>query len=72
MLYKAVVILTLMGNPTVQLDDLEATQGYETLGECYSRGAEMIAAFANRAKIVYAFAICVENVRPKEEKGRDT
>ena len=72
MLYKAVVILTLMGNPTVQVDDLQSLQGYKTLGECYSRGAEMIATFATRARIAYAFTICVENVLPKEEKGRDT
>ena len=73
-MFKAIVVITVMGSPMVQLDDI-SNQAYPDVTKCYLRGAQMITSVAKRAPLVQAQAVCVElkslpQQKQKEEKGK--
>jgi hypothetical protein len=59
MMYVAVVILTVMGSATFQMNDT-ASDGYPTLEGCYTRIAVMIRNVAMAAPVINAQGICME------------
>ena len=59
MMYVAVVILTVMGSATFQMNDT-AADGYPTLEGCYTRIAVMIRNVAMAAPVINAQGICIE------------
>ena len=73
MLWKTIVIVTILGAPTMQVVDTEKV-GYPTMEECYYRGAKMIFSIMQRSPVImgHTFCIEVENLKDKDEdKNKD-
>ena len=64
MLWKAIVIITVMGSPTFQMHDQLVPAGYSTTNECYARTAAMLRDLAMRMPVLQAISVCVDVPKP--------
>ena len=69
MIWKAIVIITVMGAPTFQLHDTLKT-GYSTTQECYARASMMLREMVMNSKmpVVQAVGICIDLPAPAVKK----
>ena len=71
MIWKAIVIMTVMGSPTFQLHDTLKT-GYPSTQECYVRTAMMIRETVMNLPVVQAVAICINLPAPTNPPDKKT
>ena len=68
--FLAVIVVTSIGSPTVQLDDSVKPSGYDNLGQCWYRVATMIREVSNKVPVTTAIGTCITKHKDTvEEKG---
>jgi hypothetical protein len=61
MTFMAIVIVTALGTPPFQLDDQINPVGYNDLGQCWFRVANMVREVSNRIPVTNAVGVCATN-----------